>query len=504
MAKAPLNAPTKTTTYPPTFASKVKSLIPPGKTDVTNPYNPKNLEILSLEALINKALRKKFKSSFSPGYKNSMATIEANATKAPDAVKYLAGVLKILSPKASMNLIKPGQKIKPGEFRGLSTADLPLSPTAMKQLPQGDVKKRSDELTQKINEYVAEIARLKQAQEKALATVEKTRKLREKLKGIDETLLKYFSYIEKHCSEFLKAVHETGKFLYRGQMDESLPVFVGNPRTGRQTTDSDPKAQALLDKYFTLMGFKALRSNSIFTTSDEHHASGYGKIYAIFPKNGFSFTWSTEHNDLVLNDVGELENIDDDYEYLGDDYELYIQQIDLPYLDNIEDFLNDHVPGLRHGDEKLYIEAKKIKNNPEFKKLQKAVRYWMQDIDTYDSPASDMHRAFINVMDAFDRAAKKLPNLGKVFPATTKKTIDRRVKHAKEELADNAKVGQKEKASRVIKHYGFTNKNLVAAIKSKNEVYIYGEYVAVDWDKFDKELRKFFLPPKGKTPLKKS
>jgi hypothetical protein len=49
------------------------------------------------------------------------------------------------------------------------------------------------------------------------------------------------------------------------------------------------------------LGVRALRSNSIFTTSSRHFAMSYGRhLHMIFPKDGFDFLW-TNTRDLVLH-----------------------------------------------------------------------------------------------------------------------------------------------------------------------------------------------------------
>lgn len=55
--------------------------------------------------------------------------------------------------------------------------------------------------------------------------------------------------------------------------------------------------QIEFDAHLKKLGFKALRSNSIFCSGNLAEAATYGKLFAIFPHNGFDFTWSPEIED---------------------------------------------------------------------------------------------------------------------------------------------------------------------------------------------------------------
>ena len=71
---------------------------------------------------------------------------------------------------------------------------------------------------------------------------------------------------------------------------------------------SSSVAQDVYDKSIAKAGFKALRSNSIFTSGDSSLAFGFGSSrYIIFPVNGFNFTWSHSKRDIVIGS-DELKN----------------------------------------------------------------------------------------------------------------------------------------------------------------------------------------------------
>ena len=110
--------------------------------------------------------------------------------------------------------------------------------------------------------------------------------------------------IKRDCSQYLIAMQKAKQLIVRGmQWDEcrELDMFKGKSRAKRNPLDSDPQTQKLFDNCLVKLGFKALRSNSTFCTSNIEAASGYGLTYILFPFNSSPFTWSTRMNDLVLN-----------------------------------------------------------------------------------------------------------------------------------------------------------------------------------------------------------
>lgn len=111
--------------------------------------------------------------------------------------------------------------------------------------------------------------------------------------------------IRSRCSNALDAYQHYGNCLYRGLSGKSSTplVFKSHSIENRLARDSDPVASKLIDTYMKRMGFKALRSNSIFTTSIIGATKTYGDSYAIFPVNGFDFTFSESQRDIILYKV---------------------------------------------------------------------------------------------------------------------------------------------------------------------------------------------------------
>ena len=117
--------------------------------------------------------------------------------------------------------------------------------------------------------------------------------------------LKIMGFIEANCSQYLKEVRKTGMFLYRGvtpAQHNNAPYFIGNPRIDRWPKDTKQTIQIKVDEMLQKMGFTALRRNSIFATSDMLATISFGKMYAIFPLNGFTYTWSSRRDDWIVKD----------------------------------------------------------------------------------------------------------------------------------------------------------------------------------------------------------
>ena len=481
----------------PNFPAQVKALIPTGKQTITTPYKADDVEMGTYLDVIKQELRKKYGGTWKPTYKKALKTVLDNAKLAPDATQYLLKVVKILNP--SYKPWNPTQSVKPGEWHGLPTPTDPLTPGAKKFLPAPDKAKQAAELAKQIEDYTAEINRLKALQKTATTGLDKANKAKKKLAGIDEQVLKYFSYIDKNCSDFLKVAKQTKKLLYRGQDDASLPIFVGYPRADREPKDSNKAAQALADKYLTMMGFKALRSNSLFCTSNFGQADGYGNVYAIFPKNGFHYTWSTEHDDLVIDSVSQLKSgghggYGDDggsevYYEIEDDLGLILQYCTgSSWNDKPEDYYSDD---LDWDFEKANKTAKALKADPNFKELVKHCKVWYDKIDE-DSDEEKIYEIAIKIYTAY----LAIPASFKFKPDAYAKSELTRATKALAKLKPTAAgpgTGEKAMAKKVIDNYGFLKDKLDSAMKAGHEICMMGEYVAVDYRRYKNALREFFL-----------
>ena len=120
---------------------------------------------------------------------------------------------------------------------------------------------------------------------------------------------KLWQLLETECSDFIPVMQSAQKVIYRG-VSSVESVFEGRSREDRTPKDSNKQVSAAFDQALSELGVKALRSNSIYTTSNENFASTYGwNVYMIFPKNGFDFL-GTSIRDLILEDWTQLADMD--------------------------------------------------------------------------------------------------------------------------------------------------------------------------------------------------
>ena len=208
--------------------------------------------------------------------------------------------------------LKPGQKkeikIKVEKIKGLQAA-------LQKAREYEDAMNRystitpgmSNSIKTKINTLKTEI----QKEYKALkAEVDAIKKNAAKSKtGPNKQLDALVKTMAKECSQILPLYKKTKKILLRGSQG-GQNAYVGRSWQNRKTKDSDHKLQAWFDLYLKSQGFKALRSNSIFTTTDYDQAVEYGEVYYIYPKNGFAFHWYENETDLVIDNAEQVFSTD--------------------------------------------------------------------------------------------------------------------------------------------------------------------------------------------------
>jgi hypothetical protein len=495
----------------PTLLASIKALCPPNTVASGSLYNDDDIEIQHLISVVRTALKKKIGNSYSSKFTTPWYLIQGGTNKSVDPVAFLTSVLKLFGINASDSMYTPGKKVEPGKFYGLPVPKDDLTTHAKTMLPNPANAPKIAALADKIKAFEAEISRLKALQ----IAADKAKSKAETEKGnltskIDEKLLKYFSYIEKTCGQYLKDVKETRKFLCRGQHDASQPVFIAHPRADREPKDSGKKASQQVDAALSASGFKALRSNSIFTSADYDQASNYGDVFAIFPKDGFSFTWSTKHDDLVINNLSDFidadneDNVSSFHDDLNDDVG---QFADL--FDDVEEYLKYSL-GLGYGKklDELTAGYKAVAKTPQMQTFAKLIKQW-EKYDPYKSSAKikDVKEMFINVMNAYTGAKEVYPILAKAFTAPQLKRIAKQIAQFHKDMTQPDV--PPDLTMKIIDGFGFTNKNFQAALKSEHEVCILGEYIAVDFDRYRDELVKYFLGPKPpkvnkKAPIKKS
>lgn len=115
--------------------------------------------------------------------------------------------------------------------------------------------------------------------------------------NITDNVVKMIELIKVNCSESLSYMKKDSHFLYRGMSEHHEAMFVAGTRLARKPLHSNHLSSVIIDNALIAAGMTAIRSNSIYCTTDSRVADTYGTLYYIFPRNGFNFTWTT-HVDL--------------------------------------------------------------------------------------------------------------------------------------------------------------------------------------------------------------
>jgi hypothetical protein len=110
-------------------------------------------------------------------------------------------------------------------------------------------------------------------------------------------------FVKKNCQQYIKEVHKSKKFLYRGFGGgyARADIFTGKPQDYRRPIGSqsdntlDVKVAKKCNELLSAAGFTALRDNSLFCNPIPGEASDWGKVYVMFFLDGYSFGYSRIH-----------------------------------------------------------------------------------------------------------------------------------------------------------------------------------------------------------------
>ena len=274
-----------------------------------------------------------------------------------------------------------------------------------------------------------------------------------------------FTTFLNQCSESIAACREAGDFLYRGisLLNAEYDIFLGRPRKNRRATDTSIELQQEWDKLFTAAGFSALRSNSIFCAGGIDTAVSYGSAYIIFPINGFSFTWSPKiydlYNHMQQHDINTPQDLYINPAILKNIHRIASKGEHCAQLENLNDGSADKI---------LYL---------------------FQDIYYADS-LENVTKYIKEISANLDSLEKKHK---KIF-----KEVHKYISEINTILTNNSSWTPEE----VIANYGYTNKDFVAAIKSKKEVIVSGEYYAFRYGEYYSYFKHAILGI-GKAPKPK-
>lgn len=262
--------------------------------------------------------------------------------------------------------------------------------------------------------------------------------------------------LKRNCSQFIPIFKSAGA-LYRGVKlkggIDKTPFLKGHSSLNRKPKDSTNTDQIIFDSLLAKLGFKALRSNSIFTISDRDVANNFGDVYAVFPINGFQFTWSPEFHDIVLHEVFNW------YDFVETNHKLEQKKKSLAKW--------------------LSKTSKQFKNYEGVDEFCRGLMSLLDDIEVYEDN-KELSRLLNSLgSNATYYYKSKIPKSFR--DARTQNVLNvfiKTVESMKKDVSDDVKYDP-EKFAKVYKP---SNTNLAKAIKSSNEIYICGGYYLVKPD----------------------
>ena len=305
-----------------------------------------------------------------------------------------------------------------------------------------DLKKKQAECHEKIwfNPEITSDESFKIKKEYKVLTdrIAELQKNQYKEENLKENIKLLISIIKKRCSEYIGIFKHSG-MLYRGQSN-SFPAFESDSPNNRPPKDSNIDSTILYDSCLQELGIKALRSNSIFTSSSISQAKSYGNnIYVIFPEDTADYSWSEAGKDLILHS--------DSFNGLMSFSPEVIAALDNE-LDEIQTKIEEEKELISKSNDNEYNEKLSI--------LQCYYKYLLDVRTTGNRIISFTGRKFLNYY----------------FPESLLLTLNS-IEYSRVNL------------NKFKKKYKPMDTNLQTAIIKKHEVLIHGKYIAVQIDLFD-------------------
>lgn len=266
----------------------------------------------------------------------------------------------------------------------------------------------------------------------------------------------------RNCSDAILAMQEANKFLYRG-IEKAPPMFHGRSRNDRNAMDTSSSVTGEVNKLLNIQGLVANRSNSIFCTSNQKDATQYGIMYAIFPVNGFKFTWSPVIRDMThyfssfsIWNPGDLFKISKTN--VANDRESRALYMDVTKLRGELNFTRFVLARSSGNEDKLRI----LENA--MMQLGYALSFKSSDITPFDPQqlAKDL-----SVVKDFSDAIIESNIIEKCIRLIKIKKL-------------NPDVSQED----IIAGLDYRNTDLAAALKSGNEIMVHGEYYAFEYKRY--------------------
>jgi len=279
-----------------------------------------------------------------------------------------------------------------------------------------------------------------------------------------KTSLEVLTFLEKHCKQALTAMLATKRFLYTG-MSGKWPgkgklISLARSRDNRKPVDTEKPIQEFVDNILRTQGFRALRSNSKFVTSDSDQADTYGDIYLVFPIDGFDYTWSRKNDDWVIDD--------DDVEEWTPDLKNFNRAINVfgkkikAFLQTVEKKPNHRIP-------KQYITLLQKIGLICFGRME-----WVYSIPVNEKPWAGLSwfryaKKVQECLALYDQYIQENPKLA-LITSNERKAIDQAIKQASDLKVWGENCREVEEIYRT---------HLEAAIRTGFEIWIHGSYLLI-------------------------
>lgn len=325
--------------------------------------------------------------------------------------------------------------------------------------------------------------------------------------GFYATADKYLKLVERDCSQALAAMTQSERFLYRGLKDKRSPqgpietpnAFRGAPHANRKSKDTFPALQIDVDNLLKKAGFAALRSNSIFVTSDPNQASEYGELYLVFPVDGFNMLWSPKYDDFYtgfLDRYGTLVTHLKHSKYIDREDFIDVMRHVSSMIRSIRELSSNLINHAGRDSEGL-IELDNNARNAvaDIYNIMNQDQFY-RPLLTGHAPDPELTQMLFGYWETLKKANPRAANLlnGTNAPPGMEDRFDTII-HAISVLSKEHDVEEKAATEFMKETHGFKDGDLAGAIESQNEICIAGEYYAFKAALYGDTFQKKFSIP---------
>lgn len=113
----------------------------------------------------------------------------------------------------------------------------------------------------------------------------------------------FIAYTTQHCKTYIKQFKNRNLHFYRGiQIDEDageVPKYlIDAPFDDRMPKDTPLQVHQIFDQLlYERFGWRP-RSSGVFVSGNKFGVLAYGKVYEVYPTDGFKYIWSPEIQDF--------------------------------------------------------------------------------------------------------------------------------------------------------------------------------------------------------------